>query len=231
MIGGNVVFKDRMWVLGGGTYDTPKTPQRKFFNDVWSSADGVNWQCHLGHAPWAPRQYHEVAVFDEQAGPGGQIYRAIESIPGVRGHHMLRTRRMGQDILVETHVLVAPDLTVSEGHRISDAVRSGIKAISNDIGDVLVHIDPEDDANERPSSNLPDREELLAALTARWQTLEAAQSIEKVNFHYLAGRVDVDIVLPLDLAHDVAHARKLAAELRISAETDPNVGHATIYFR
>jgi hypothetical protein len=64
MIGGSVVFKDRMWILGGGTYDTPKTPQRKFFNDVWSSADGVNWTRHLEHAPWEPRQYHEVAVFD-----------------------------------------------------------------------------------------------------------------------------------------------------------------------
>ena len=66
MIGGNVVFKDRMWVLGGGTYDTPKTPKRKFFNDVWSSADGVSWQLHLKSAPWAPRQYHEVAVFDDR---------------------------------------------------------------------------------------------------------------------------------------------------------------------
>ena len=64
MIGGNVVFNDRMWVLGGGTYDTPKVPQRKFFNDVWSSADGVHWECHVTSAPWAPRQYHEVAVFD-----------------------------------------------------------------------------------------------------------------------------------------------------------------------
>ena len=64
MIGGAVVFKDRMWILGGGTYDTPKVPQRKFFNDVWSSADGASWQQHLQAAPWAPRQYHEVAVFD-----------------------------------------------------------------------------------------------------------------------------------------------------------------------
>ncbi|HPK00335.1 MAG TPA: hypothetical protein PKW60_12685, partial [Candidatus Hydrogenedentes bacterium] len=22
------------------------------------------WQCHLEHAPWHPRQYHDVAVFD-----------------------------------------------------------------------------------------------------------------------------------------------------------------------
>jgi hypothetical protein len=66
MIGANAVFKGRMWILGGGTYDTPKVPKRKFFNDVWSSADGVNWKCHVEHAPWAPRQYHEVAVFDDR---------------------------------------------------------------------------------------------------------------------------------------------------------------------
>ncbi len=64
MIGGNVVFKDRMWILGGGTYDTPETPRRKFFNDVWSSADGVNWECHVENAPWEARQYHDVAAFD-----------------------------------------------------------------------------------------------------------------------------------------------------------------------
>ncbi len=64
MIGGAVVFKERMWLLGGGTYDTPATPTRKFFNEVWSSADGEHWVRHLEQAPWHPRQYHDVAVFD-----------------------------------------------------------------------------------------------------------------------------------------------------------------------
>ena len=64
MIGGSAVFKDRMWILGGGTYDTPGVPQRAFYNDVWSSADGIRWERHLEHAPWHPRQYHDVAVFD-----------------------------------------------------------------------------------------------------------------------------------------------------------------------
>lgn len=64
MIGGGVVLHDRMWVLGGGTYDTPGKPQRSFYNDVWSSADGVGWQLELESAPWWPRQYHDVAVFD-----------------------------------------------------------------------------------------------------------------------------------------------------------------------
>ncbi len=64
LIGGSVVFQDRIWILGGGTYDTPKRPGRIFYNDVWSTADGVNWKQHVAAAPWAPRQFHEVAAFD-----------------------------------------------------------------------------------------------------------------------------------------------------------------------
>jgi hypothetical protein len=66
MIGGSAVMNGRIWILGGGTYDTPTTPQRKFFNDVWSSPDGVVWQQHTDQAPWFPRQYHDVATWDER---------------------------------------------------------------------------------------------------------------------------------------------------------------------
>lgn len=66
MIGGSAVFRDRIWILGGGTYDTPKIPTRQFHNDVWSSVDGVHWERAIEHAPWAPRQYHDVAVWDNR---------------------------------------------------------------------------------------------------------------------------------------------------------------------
>ena len=35
-------------------------------NDVWSSADGVKWTRHMEAAPWAPRQYHDVGVWDDR---------------------------------------------------------------------------------------------------------------------------------------------------------------------
>jgi len=65
MIGGQAVFNDRMWILGGGRYDTPTKP-REYYNDVWSSADGVTWQRHTTDAPWDPRQYHQVLAFDNR---------------------------------------------------------------------------------------------------------------------------------------------------------------------
>jgi hypothetical protein len=57
---GAVVLGGKMWVIGGGTYNEP----RKYYNDVWNSADGVQWERVPGRPPWGPRQYHNVAVFD-----------------------------------------------------------------------------------------------------------------------------------------------------------------------
>ena len=64
MIGGGVVLKDRLWVLGGGTYDTPQNRSRNYYNDVWSTADGETWTKHIDAAPRMARQYHDVGVFD-----------------------------------------------------------------------------------------------------------------------------------------------------------------------
>lgn len=66
MIGGQVVFQNRLWMLGGGTFETPQRPDRVIYNDVWSTRDGIQWECHTAAAPWAPRQFHEIAVFDHQ---------------------------------------------------------------------------------------------------------------------------------------------------------------------
>ena len=66
MIGGSAVFNDKIWILGGGTYDTPNTPTREFYNDIWCSEDGLKWELVNESAPWTPRQYHEVAVWDNK---------------------------------------------------------------------------------------------------------------------------------------------------------------------
>ena len=66
MMGGCVVFDGAMWILGGGTYDTPQKPDRIFYNDVWRSRNGVDWEQVVDHTPWMPRQYHDVAVFDNK---------------------------------------------------------------------------------------------------------------------------------------------------------------------
>ena len=81
MIDQAVVFDGRMWVLGGGTYDTPNVPERKFYNDVWSTTDGARWTCHTSSAAWAPRQYHHAAVWDDRLWVlGGYAHRDLGDV-------------------------------------------------------------------------------------------------------------------------------------------------------
>ena len=46
-----VELHGRMYVFGGGNY----LPNYQAYNDVWSSADGVEWTQETAHAPWSPR--------------------------------------------------------------------------------------------------------------------------------------------------------------------------------
>jgi hypothetical protein len=59
-IQGQVVFDNKMWIMGGGTYNGI----RKFYNDVWNTTDGINWTQVTANAPWPARQYNEITVYD-----------------------------------------------------------------------------------------------------------------------------------------------------------------------
>jgi hypothetical protein len=58
---GIVVFKDKMWILGG-TENYYFGDERSPKNDVWSSADGKEWQLVTANAGWSPRAYHQAVV-------------------------------------------------------------------------------------------------------------------------------------------------------------------------
>jgi hypothetical protein len=58
-----VVFNNRMWILGGGQHVTGWFDPLPL-NDVWSSADGINWTQEVAAAAWPPRTGHESVVFD-----------------------------------------------------------------------------------------------------------------------------------------------------------------------
>ena len=69
-----VVFKDRMWILGG--VERYHQGDNTLLNDVWSSADGVHWEQATAHAAWAPRSCHAAVVFDGKIWVyGGGNYR------------------------------------------------------------------------------------------------------------------------------------------------------------
>ncbi len=63
---GALVYNDRMWLIGGWDSQNKVYFPLDCVNDVWSSEDGAHWECHTACVPWHPRQYHDVAVFDNK---------------------------------------------------------------------------------------------------------------------------------------------------------------------
>lgn len=57
------VFRDRMWVFGGteSFYDHSEAMVK---NDVWSSADGIEWKLETADAGWSRRAHAQTVVFD-----------------------------------------------------------------------------------------------------------------------------------------------------------------------
>lgn len=78
---------------------------------------------------------------------------------GVREVHGLRTRHMGTGLQADLHVLVAPDLTVHEGHEIAGAVTARLLARGPGVVDVLVHVEPYEGPDAGPRNEEPRRPE------------------------------------------------------------------------
>lgn len=143
-----------------------------------------------------------------------EIKQLLLDIEGVRDIHMLRTRLMGGNPIVDVHVQVDGKLSVSEGHRIAEHVRHILLRAHKDIVDVTVHIDPENDELHDISSHLPMRSEVIADLRRVWFKHWPQLSPNKITLHYLLGKIQVEIIstTPLDRAFQ-QELETLAAEL------------------
>lgn len=154
-----------------------------------------------------------------------EIRNAIASVHNVRALHLLRTRRMGADALVDVHIQVDPKLSVSEGHQISEAVRAKLIQEIDEVADVMVHIDPEDDEHGAPCDKLPLRQELLERLDGYWARIPEARQIRNITLHYLDGKIVVEVLLPVEVAQAGPHRHKaLVQALSQAVNEDQDIG-------
>jgi hypothetical protein len=79
-----VVFKGKMWILGG-TENYYFGDEKSVKNDVWCSVDGSQWELATPNAGWLPRAYHAAVVHDGKMwvmGGGDYVpqYRAYNDV-------------------------------------------------------------------------------------------------------------------------------------------------------
>ena len=159
------------------------------------------------------------------------IRGALMEIDGVRDLHMLRTRQMGPKSLVDVHILLEdPKLSVSEGHQISETARAELIRQFREIEDVTVHIDPEDDEEVAQGRHLGLRGEIEAKLRAAWSEVPEAEAIRRITLHYLDGRLEVEIELPLDLALEGGAPEPIRERFEHALREEPDVRKVRVLF-
>lgn len=97
----------------------------------------------IGHMGWkfawdALQDLMDRAADDDEV---KAIRDTIANTPGVRGVHDLRTRKMGDMIVVDAHIEVDANITVEAGHDIAVAARERVFE-HHRVLDLLTHIDP-----------------------------------------------------------------------------------------
>lgn len=78
----------------------------------------------------------ETAVIDD-------LREHVLTISGTRGYHEFRARKVGDMIEIDLHLLVDPDLRITQGHEIAAQVKHAITSRHPEVLNVLVHIEPD----------------------------------------------------------------------------------------
>lgn len=86
------------------------------------------------------RDLLDVSLPDEEEKWIKNYLEKIDS--GVKGYHRLRTRKAGSDRFIEFHLLVSPDMSVKESHRITEEVTQDFRQQFSDATLVTIHIEP-----------------------------------------------------------------------------------------
>lgn len=143
---------------------------------------------------------------------------------GVRDVHELRSRRMGHDIFLDVHLMVRPEISVSEGHQIGMRVVGGIQEELDSPVDINFHIDAEDDEQGTPTSrSLPSRKEISEILDRH---LPALPHQSRMRLHYLKNHVHIEIFLE----SRTQLGEKSVADINRELETYPWFGSLKVWF-
>lgn len=134
----------------------------------------------------------DTAIPEEQS---NKLREAAMKIPGVVDINDVKTRTMGSGTILDLHIQVASQASVSEGHQIGMAVSHHLHREFPDVRYVTFHIDPQshDDHHQEGASDLPLRPQVEEILQKKWQAYTDFPLPNHLDIHYLDKSIDIDL--------------------------------------
>ena len=142
-----------------------------------------------------------------------EIESFIDNIPGVVRSHNLRTRKIGGEIMMDVHILVDRQASVTEGHTVAESVRRQLIKTFDNIQDVLVHVDTEDDADFEPLY-WTSREELQRLADPIMASLSGIKTLTRLHTHHYNGKITLEVFVRLEDGIDLYQTREVVRTLK-----------------
>lgn len=150
----------------------------------------------IAHVGWqlawnSVRELVDTGLSDEDT---DRLRTAAADTEGVLNVHDLRSRRMGSDILVDVHLVVKSEISVSEGHQIGMQVIRRMRDTLPHIRLINFHIDAENDQRGTiTTQQLPTRREIHGVFREGLPELDALG--HHLRLHYLGNQVHVELFI------------------------------------
>ena len=156
------------------------------------------------------------------------IQVAIDDVSGVLKSHDLRTRKIGGEILMDVHIQVDSDLTVTEGHEVAERVRRKLIKNYPNTQDVLVHVDGYDDSEMESIYNIS-RDDVEFLLTSILANTDGKFKKTQLRIHHLKGKNIVELYLHGDSTKTIAETETSLKEIKSDLLKNEHIDGVKLY--
>ena len=156
------------------------------------------------------------------------IQVAIDDVSGVLKSHDLRTRKIGGEILMDVHIQVDSDLTVTEGHEVAERVRRKLIKNYPNTQDVLVHVDGYDDSEVESIYNIS-RDDVEFLLTSILANTDGKLKKTQLRIHHLKGKNIVELYLHGDSTKTIAEIETSLKEIKSDLLKNEHIDGVKLY--
>ena len=157
-----------------------------------------------------------------------RIETMINNLPGVIQTHNLRTRRIGGEVLMDVHILVDHEASVTEGHHIAENVRRELIRAMGNVQDVLVHVDTEDDESFE-TIYWANRFYLEKQVDPIIASMKDIQERTHLRAHYHGGRTTLEVFVRMREGLDANEANIVAQDLKGYLEEIEHVHEVRVF--
>ncbi|NVK02636.1 MAG: cation transporter, partial [Oceanospirillaceae bacterium] len=151
-----------------------------------------------------------------------ELRETVLEVEGILSAHDFKSRTMGNQVLLEMHLQVAPHLSASEGHYVGDLAVYALQNRFDDLSHIIFHIDTYDDQpfHDQPMPVMPSRKEIKVLIYQQMDQLIGSHENFQLTLYYDPSYVDIELKLQAEFMAELDKAALSLPAFRTQLEQE-----------